>query len=43
MANEREKISRPQPKSADIGLKKTLNEAENPKLTKEITHPAIIA
>ena len=29
--------------SIDGGLKKTLNEAENPKLTKEITQPAIIA
>jgi hypothetical protein len=33
----------PNPKSADIGLRKTLNEAENPKLTNEITQPAIIA
>ena len=43
IARDSENTSRPQPKSADIGLRKTLNEAENPKLTNEITQPAIIA
>jgi hypothetical protein len=43
IARESENTSRPHPKSADMGLRKTLNEAENPKLTNEITQPAIIA
>ena len=40
---DKENTSRPQPSSMDIGRKKTLKEAENPKLMKEIMQPAKIA
>lgn len=42
-ASERENTSRAQQSSADIGRKKTLKDAENPKLTNEIMQPAKIA
>ena len=42
-ARDKEKISRAQPKSSDIGRRNMPNEAGKPKLIKAIKQPAIIA